>query len=126
MPALKTILDPKGAGHFLSGPNDPNKSNEQITLAITAVALPSGTVLGMVAANSQYKPLDPAAVDGSQNFAGILFAPAPISAATQKAAAVCRDAVANGNLLTYVVAVNNAQRLAAEAQAAAKMVMIRR
>jgi hypothetical protein len=46
---LKTITEPKGAGHWISGPYDPNQSAEEITLAATAVALPSGTMLGMVA-----------------------------------------------------------------------------
>lgn len=223
MGVLKTITEPKGAGHFLSGPFDPNKSGEQITLAATTIALLSGTMLGKVSRGVQtvdatanagntgngvfaaaptadagvapgvytltviepaanggtilvgrpdgsedgiarigvaydgsinftlndgaadyvagdghkvtvsyadgsghYKPIDPAAVDGTQNFAAILYAYAPISAATQRAAAVARDVVVNGNLITYAVAANAGQKAVIEAQAAEKMVMIRR
>lgn len=223
MGVLKTIPEPKGAGHFLSGPFDPNKSNEQITLAATTIALLSGTMLGKVSLGAQavvaaanagntgdgafaaaptadagaaagvysltviepaanggtilvsrpdgsedgiarigvayndsvnftlndgaadfvagdghkitvsyaagsghYKPIDPAAVDGTQNFAAILYDYAPISAATQRAVGVARDVVVNGNLITYAVAVNGGQKAAIEAQAADKLVMIRR
>lgn len=223
MGVLKTISEPKGAGHFISGPYDPNKSNEQITLAATTIALLSGTMLGRVARGIQtvavaanagntgdgafaaaptadagvapgdytltviepaanggtvlvsrpdasqdgiarigvayngsvnftlndgaadyvagdghkitvsyaegsghYKPVDPAAVDGTQNFAVILYDYAPISAATQRAVGTARDVVVNGNLLTYAVAANAGQKAAIEAQAAEKLVMIRR
>ena len=223
MGVLKTIVEPKGAGHFLSGPFDPNKSAEQIVLAATATALVSGTMLGRIsrgaqtvvaaanagntgdgafaaaptadagvapgdytttviepaanggtilvsrpdgskdgiarigvayngsvnftlndgpadyiagdghkitvsyaAGSGQYKPIDPAAIDGSQNFAAILYDYAPISAATQPATGVARDVVVNGNLITYAVAANAGQKAAIEAQAADKFVMIRR
>src|SRR5882757_4952797 len=110
---LKTFpIDGMGNGAFCSGPNDPNRCNEQIILAITTVAIPSGTVLGKITATSLYKPIDPAAVDGSQNFAGILWARKEINTATQKAAAVVRHQVVNGNLLTYLVTVTSPQKAA--------------
>ncbi len=78
------------------------------------------------AGTGHYKPIDPAAVDGSQNFAGILYEGRPISNAVQKAVSVERDVVVNGNLITYAVAVDAAQKAAIEAQAMAKQVIIRR
>lgn len=224
MGVLKTINEPKGAGHFISGDYDANQSAEQITLAATAVALPSGTMLGRVArgdqavaaaanagntgngvfaaaptadagvapgdytltvidpaenggtiqvarpdgtedgiarigvayngsvnftlndgaadfvagdgfkitvsyaaGSGQFKPIDPAAIDGTQNFAAILWEGRPISAATQRAVGVVRGpVVVNGRLITYVTAHNDAQKAAVEAQAAAAGVIIRR
>lgn len=126
MAQLKTVDGNIGDGHFLMGPYDPNLSGESIVLAATTVALPAGTVLGRVTANGQYKPLDPAAVDGTQNFAGILYGRREISTGIQRAAAVVRHAVVNYNLLSWVVAATDPQRNTAIAAAAAAQVMIRR
>lgn len=224
MGVLKTISEPKGAGHFISGDFEPNQSAEQITLSATAALLLSGTMLGQVsrgnqavaavanagntgngvfaaaptanagvapgdyaltviepaanggtiqvqrpdgtedgiarigvayngavnftlndgavdfiagdgfkitvgyaAGSGQYKPIDPAALDGSQNFAAILYEGRPVSAATQRGVGVVRGpVVVNGNLITYAVAMNDAQKKAIEAQAALVGVMIRR
>jgi hypothetical protein len=126
MPAIKTIkTDGMGAGAFLIGQNDPIKSNEQVVLAATAVVLPAGTVLGKITANGKYVPLAPAASDGSQNAAGILYDRAEIKAADQRAVAVVRDQPVNGRALTYVNTVTAPQRAAAEALLATAMVIVR-
>lgn len=122
----KTFDPNLGDGHFLWGPNQPNKSGESITLAPTAVDLPSGTVLGKITASGLYVPLNPAAADGSQNFAGILWGTRFINAANQRAAAVVRDVVVNGNLLTYINALTAPQLAAVVAAASAVGVMIRK
>lgn len=224
MGVLKTIREPQGAGHFISGDFEPNQSAEQITLAATAAVLVAGTMLGRVTRGNQavaavanagntgngvfaaaptadagvapgdytltviepaanggtiqvarpdgsedgiarigvayngsvnftlndgaadfiagdgfkitvsyaegaghYKPIDPAAIDGTQDWAGILYEGRLASAATQRAVVVARGpVVVNGNLLTYPVAHNDAQRKRVEAQAAAAGVIIRR
>lgn len=224
MGVLKTISEPKGAGHFISGDYDANQSAEHITLAPTAVELPSGTMLGQItrgnqavahaanvgntgdgvfaaaptadagaapgdytltviepaanggtilvlrpdgtqdgvarigvpydvtvnftlndgpvdvvagdgfkitvsyaAGSGQFKPVDPVAIDGSQNFAGILWERRGISAATQRAVAVVRGpVVVNGRLLTYVTAANAGQQAAIEEQSVAAGVIVRR
>lgn len=126
MVELRTnFAEPTGDGHFLSGPNDPNKSNESIMLGITTVVLPSGLVLGRITATGLYVPLAPAASDGSQTFAGILWGRRPIKTTTQRGAAVVRDAVVNGNLLTFINALSTPQRTAMLAAAAAAGVIIR-
>lgn len=73
MGVLKTTSEPKGAGHFISGDYEPNQSAEQITLAITAVALPSGTMLGRVTRGNQAV----AAVANAGNTGTGVFAAAP-------------------------------------------------
>lgn len=126
MPELKTVNGNIGDGHFLIGEYDPNLSGESIVLAPTTVELPAGTVLGRITASGLYVPLAPTAVDGSQNFAGLLFGRRGISTGNQRAAAVVRKAVANYNLLTWVVAATDPQRNTAIAAAATAHVMIRR
>jgi hypothetical protein len=77
------------------------------------------------AASGQYKPIDPAALDGTQEFAAILYQERPINTATQRAVGDVRETTANGRLLTYINAVSGPQKAAIEAQAAAAGVIIR-
>ena len=220
---MRNVNEPKGAGHFLSGPINTSRANEQIELAATNVELPSGTVLGRVTrglqsvnaalgggntgngvfagnvtadpgvpagvytltviepaanggvlrverpdgtqdgiarigvayngsvnftladgatnfvsgdtatitvsyapGNGRYKLIDPAATDGTQNFAGILWDRRPASAGVQRAAATTREATVNGHLLTYPAGISDADRAAIEAQAEAVGVLIHR
>ena len=126
MPGVLKTVNPDGAraGHFLSGPFDPNRSSEEIVIAIAAPAMDAGTVLGKVTASGQYVPYNPAGADGSQNFAGILYDRVEDSTATQKAVAIVRHQVVNANLLTFVNALNAGQ-LATMIAAAAQGVILR-
>ena len=110
---------PLGAGGYLIGPFDNNRTNAQITLAAKATPYEVGTVLGKITASGIYKVLDPAATDGSQTFAAINFSRRPASASTQRGAGTVREATLNSNLLTYEVAVNATQKAAVESQMAA-------
>lgn len=124
---LKTVAaDGMGDGAFLVGLNDPLLSNEQaILLANPSVAYPSGTVLGKITASGKYTALAPAAGDGSQNAAAILYTRKEISATDQRVTIVARRQVVNGNLLTYLNAVTAPQKAAAEAALANAMLMVR-
>ncbi|MBV2132043.1 head decoration protein [Pseudomonas sp. MAP12] len=75
---------------FLLSEANGQRSREQGTLAITAAALPAGQLLGTVA--DEYVAYNPAGLDGSETVTAILYSAAPISAATQPAAVVVRDA----------------------------------
>jgi hypothetical protein len=117
--------DGMGDGNFMFGQYDPNLSGEQIVLAATAVALPAATVLGKVTATGIFKPLDPAANDGTENFGGILFGRREISAAAQKGTGVVRNQGVNGHSLVYVNAVTAEERAAIEVQMAAAGIIVR-
>lgn len=222
---LKTVVtDGMGDGAFIIGMNDSNRSNKQILLAITAVVLPAGLVLGAVdlgvktvtpgapvsgsggtvgngaigtvtadngapegtwqvvitnpAANAgffevrrpdgsvdgdgavgvayngginftladgsndwleddripivvnvasggvQYKPLDLAGVDGTQNFGGILWGRREINTATQRGTAVVRDQTVNGFALTWPAGITDEQKATLIEQAEAKGLII--
>lgn len=120
----KTIKEDRPGGHVISEANYA-RSREQITLAITAVVLPSGTALGKLTANGQFVPYNPAGADGSQNFAGWLFERREINAATQRAVAHVRDCEINGREVTYINALNAGQLAALEAASAALGAIVR-
>lgn len=117
--------DPVGDGGYLIGNFDNNRTNEQIVLAAKATEYKVGTILGKVTATGIYKPLDPAAVDGTQNFAAINYSRRPANAgATQRAAGTVREATVNANLLVYENAVTGPQKAAIEAAMAAKGIIV--
>lgn len=120
----RTFKEDRPGGHVVSEAHYA-RSREQVVLAATAVALPSGTVLGKVTASGQYVPLNPAGADGSQNFAGVLWERRDVSAGTQRAVAHVRDCEINGREVTYINALNAGQLTAAEAAAAAAGVLVR-
>jgi hypothetical protein len=122
--AQKTIKEDRPGGHVITEANYAI-SREQIVLAATAVDLPSGTVLGKVTATGFYVPIAPAAADGSQNFAGVLWERRGISAGTQRAVAHVRHAEINGREVTYINVPTAPQLAAIEAAAAAAQVLIR-
>ncbi len=120
----RTIKEDRPGGHVVSEGNYAI-SREQITLAATAVALPSGTALGQVTATGHYVPLNPAGADGSQNLKGFLWERREISAGTQRAVAHVRNCEINGREVTYINALNAGQLTAAEAAAATQQMLVR-
>lgn len=124
---LKTTqADLRGAGHFVSGDCDPNINNDHIVIAANSGALVAGTVLGKVTATGQYTAHDPAAVDGSEAAAALLWDDREDSTSTQRAAAVTRGPIAiNGNSLTFADGISTVNRDAAVAALAALGIMVR-
>jgi len=122
---FNTIMEPVQNGSFMFGDFDNNKDSEQVVLAATAVPLPAGTQLGKITTSGLYVPVNPAANDGSQNWAGTLFARRGISTVTQRATAVVRRVGIVGTMLTYLNTVTAPQRAAIEAQMAAAGVIVR-
>lgn len=120
----RTIKEDRPGGHVISEANYA-RSREQITLAATAVALPSGTALGKVTATGHFAPYNPAGADGTQNFAGFLWERREISAGTQRAVGHVRDCEINGREVTYINALNAGQLAALEAAAANAGVLVR-
>jgi len=120
----KTIKEDRPGGHVISEANY-LRSREQISLAATAVVLPSGTALGKLTAGGAYVPYNPAGADGSQNFAGFLYERRDINASPQRAVAHVRDCEINGREVTYINALNAGQQTALEAAAAALGVLVR-
>lgn len=112
-------LDPITDGGYLIGRFDSQRTNVQGVLAAKATPYRAGTQLGKITATNIFKPLDPAATDGSQNWAGTLWGARPASTTTQRAAITTREATINGNLLYYENAVTAPQKTTIEASMSA-------
>lgn len=86
--------------------------------------LPVGAILGIVSASGKYTLLNPAAADGSQNAAGILFDTVDATHSDVHCAVVVRDAEVNLGELDYGT-LTAAQQSAALVQLAANHVIAR-
>lgn len=113
-------VDPIADGGFIIGGFDNNRANIQAMVAAKATEYRPGTVLGKVTATGIFAPLNPAAADGTQNFAGIMWARRPAATVAQRAAVTVREVTLNSNLLYYENAVTAAQKTAIEAAMSAQ------
>lgn len=112
MPAV--AFNNKRSGCYLGESNPPNQINEEILFAAAAGSYDAGLVLGQVTANEKFVPHNPAASDGSQVAAAILFHPVISTGADVKTVAT-RNGPATISLpyLTFATGISNANRIAA-------------
>lgn len=75
--------------------------------------------------SGQYAPLDLAAINGGQIADGILYLQKDLATGPIRAAMVARQAEVNGRLLIWPAGISDAQKKAAEAQLAAKNIIVR-
>jgi len=88
-------------------------SREEIVVISGAGVVLSGTVLGKITASGKYKPVTVAAVDGSQNAAGILLSRVDATSADAPAVIIAREAIVVHQGLLYGADVDTApERLA--------------
>ena len=87
--------------------------------------LQAGAVLGKVTASGKYKALDPAAADGSQSAAGILYDAVDASAADAEGVAVVRLAEVNSAELVWPAGITGGQKTTALGQLAALNIIAR-
>lgn len=127
--AIKTIDPNLGAGKFLIGELDPNKSSEHETLVASAGDLKDGTMMAKFTGGGnvgQVVKFDPAGINGQAVAYGLLYGAKANVAATQRVVVVVRDVVVNGNLIDYAAAATAPQKAAAEASLKAAQVVISR
>ena len=91
--------EPVHAGEFLLSEGAGKISREAINV-VAGPPVMAGQVLGMVAATGEFGPYNPAAEDGSENAACILFASLSESDVTRRGRAVVRLAEVSEVLLT--------------------------
>lgn len=120
-----TILkDSRGAGHFILSEANGYRSRQRISVGANQ-ALLSGQVLGKLTAGGAYVKLAPAAADGSQTVAGILFDDVVTTAEVADAVSFERDGEVNAADLVWPAGITENQKAAALAALAAKGVIAR-
>ena len=97
---MTTLIETRGAAFFMVSEANGHRSREEGTLA-AGQNLETGTLLGQVTASGEYTQLDPAASDGSEVVAGILYDGTNATDGAEPIAVVARDAEVYGSELVY-------------------------
>ena len=99
-------------------------SRETITV-LSGETLEAGAVLGKVTASGKYKALDPAAVDGSEAAAGVLYDAVDASAADAEGVAIVRLAEVNAAELVWPAGITGGEQTTALGELAALNIIAR-
>ena len=123
---MTTLTEGRHASGFLVWEASRDYTRETVTLASGAGKLAPGTVLGKITTGGKFTQLAPAASNGSQNAAGILWGPADATAADASAVVVLRGpAIVNRNDLIWPTGATEPQIAAATAALAALGIVLR-
>ena len=123
---MTTLTEGKHAGGFLVWEVLRDYTRETITVVSGAGKLEPGTVLGKITSGGKYTGLAPAATNGSQNAAGILWAGVDASAADAPGAALLRGpAIINRHEIVWPEGATEAQITAATTALAALGILLR-
>jgi hypothetical protein len=97
---MAELSEGRYAGEFVVSEGNGKISRETITV-LSGETLEAAAVLGKVTASGKYKALDPAAVDGSEVAAGVLYDAVDASAADAEGVAIERLAEVNAAELVW-------------------------
>ena len=123
---MATLTEGKHAGGFLVWEVLREFNRETITIASGAGKVAPGTVLGKITTGGKYTGLAPAATNGSQNPAGILWAGVDATAADALGVVILRGpAIVNRNELIWPAGATEAQLTAATTALAALGIVLR-
>jgi hypothetical protein len=119
MTVTTTLYSPNYPSDWLKGESSYGvySSRDRVTVLAGQGVLVTGTVLGQRTADAKLAVMNPAATDGTQNFAGILVNQAvDTTLADQPAVVVARDATVMHQGLVWGPNINTPQLRAAAAQ----------
>ncbi|WP_287885088.1 head decoration protein [Paracoccus sp. (in: a-proteobacteria)] len=123
---MTTLTEGKHAGGFLVWEVLRDYTRETVTIASGAGKLEPGTVLGKITTGGKYTVLAPAATNGSQNAAGILWAGVDALAADAPGVVVLRGpAIVNRHEIVWPAGATEAQITAATTALAALGIILR-
>lgn len=111
------------AEHLVSEANG-TRSRDTVTL-VAGVVYPAGAVLGKVAASGKFTVLDPAANDGSETAAAVLFDSVDATAGDRPGVVHSRDTEVHGAALAWPDGIGAPEKAAALAQLAALGIVAR-
>jgi hypothetical protein len=121
---MPVLTEGRYAGEFIVSEGNGRISRETITV-LSGQNLQAGAVLGKVTASGKYKALDPAAADGSQSAAVILYEAVDASAADAEGVAVVRLAEVNAAELVWPAGITSGQKTTALGQLATLTIIAR-
>jgi hypothetical protein len=121
---MTTLTETTHDGEFIVSEASGTRSREVATL-ITGQDLAAGAVLGMITASSKYTVLAPAAGDGSEAAAGILFAATDATSADEECVLILRDAEVNGGEIGWPAGISAGEKTTAIAELAALGIIVR-
>jgi hypothetical protein len=102
------------AGEFIVTEANGHMSREKITV-VSGQDLAAGAVLGKITASGKYTAVAPAASDGSESAAGILYEAVDASGGDESGVAILRDAEVNNEELGWG-SLNAGQKTTAKSQ----------
>lgn len=121
---MAVLTEGRHPGEYLLSEANGVRSRETITLLASQTVVP-GTVLGRDAAN-HYGALNPTAVDGLEQAAGIAFYGAKTAVAETKHVVItARDSEVKAPCLEWPIGITNAQKATALSQLAALGIIVR-
>lgn len=123
---MTTLTEGKHAGGFLVWEVLRDFTRETVTLASGAGKLAPGTVLGKITTGGKYTVLTPAATNGSQTAAGILWGTADATAADAPGVVLVRGpAIVNRHEIVFPEGATEAQITTATTALAALGIILR-
>ena len=123
---MTTLTEGKHAGGFLVWETSRDYTRETVTITSGAGKLEPGTVLGKITTGGKFTALAPAATNGSQNAAGILWAGVDASATDAPGVVVLRGpAIVNRHEIVWPAGATEAQITAATTALAALGILLR-
>jgi hypothetical protein len=123
---MTTLIEGKHAGGFLIWEVLRDYTRETVTIASGAGKLAPGTVLGKITTGGKYTALAPAATNGSQNAAGILWGAVDATDADASGVVLVRgSAIANRHELVWPEGATEAQITTATTALAALGIILR-
>jgi hypothetical protein len=123
---MATLTEGNHAGGFLVWETSRDYTRETVTLASGAGKLAPGTVLGKITTGGKFTQLTPAASNGSQNAAGILWGAVDATAADAPGVVVLRGpAIVNRNEIVWPAGATDPQIAAATTALAALGILLR-
>ncbi len=111
-------------GEYIISEANGTRSREVVTLASGTAGI-VGRVLGEVTASGKYVPLAPAASDGSEQAAAILYDNVDATDADHAAVVTARDTEVRGSSLSWPAAIDEEKQAAATADLLALGIVIR-
>lgn len=112
---MATLTEGRHAGEFIVSEANGNRSRDTVAV-ISGQNLKAGHVVGIITASGKVTEMDPAATNGSEVAAGVLFAPVDASAGDAPGVLLARDCEVTGADLTYKTGATAGQITTAEGE----------